>query len=85
MTLDKQKLEAAIAEETKWTDALTGAGYEHHLTVLSALRFTLAAMDKPSDEVIQAGITSYNENGNFALVSHFKAMIAALVAQVEGE
>lgn len=82
MTLDKQKLEAALKRMEQHRDDFTVQEYD---AIKSALRFTLAAMDALSNEVIQAGITSYNENGNFALVSHFKAMIAALVAQVEGE
>lgn len=45
-----------------------------HNTLSNAMRIAHALMQEPSEEMRIAAIESYNQNGNFALVSHFKAM-----------
>lgn len=48
-----------------------------------ALAFTAKAMGNLSQDAIQAGIDSYNRNGNLAIVAHYKAMIDQIVKECE--
>lgn len=48
----------------------------------SALKLAAKVTSEPSEGMIKAAISSYNNNGEFALVTHFKAMVSQAMGEV---
>lgn len=59
---------------------------EHSLDVLKTITaFIEKVLGEPSEEMVEATITSFNDNGKLALVSHAKAYINQARKEVEDE
>lgn len=49
------------------------------------VNFTEKVLGEPSEAMVEATITSFNDNGKLALVSHAKAYVNQARKEVEGE
>lgn len=58
-------------------------GTNHAAAIRFALKLAAKVMQEPSHTMLDAAIKSYNQNGQFALQSHFTAMISQACKEVE--
>jgi len=79
------KQEIADIEELHKTENDPRFRKEHSLDVLKTItEFTEKVLGEPSEAMVEATITSFNDNGKLALVSHAKSYINQARKEVEG-
>lgn len=83
--LDRFEYADYQSESPCWVDAKKLLGNSTYDTIRRALRIAHELMQEPSEEMTKKAIESYNQNGKFALVSHYKAMRDQLLKEVNND
>lgn len=73
-----EELKAMVRD--KWTGILS----KEEDAINTLITFTEKVLGEPSEAMVEATITSFNDNGKLALVSHAKAYINQAKKEVEG-